>query len=78
MKATLSRAKEVTLDHFIFISDSKSLVDACKGEQGASYFHTIVSDCVELCKHFDYLKIVIVRRSANSMAHVLATHYTHV
>lgn len=50
LRAALTWAKELALDHCIFRSDSKLLVDAYKGEQGASYFHTIVSDCVELCK----------------------------
>lgn len=74
LKTALSWEKELSLDHCIFESDSKSLVDACKRDHGVSYFHTIVSDCVELCKHFDYVQIVFVRRSANSVAHVLATH----
>lgn len=74
MKEALSWAKEVGLDWCVFESDSKQLVDACNGQQGASYFHTIVSDCVESCKHFDHVLISFVRRSANSVAHLLAIH----
>lgn len=58
LKEALSWVKSLALEHCIFESDSMSLVKACKGDQGASYFHTIVLDCVELCKHFIMCKLI--------------------
>lgn len=74
LREALLWARELGLDQCIFESDCKSLVDACNGGTGASYFHTIVLDCIELCKHFNNVLIQFVCRSANSVAHVLATH----
>lgn len=68
--------KELKYDYCIFESDSQQLVNACNDEEGASYFHTIVSDCVDLCKHFNHVLVQFVRRSANGVAHLLATHST--
>ncbi|XP_074344569.1 uncharacterized protein LOC141683717 [Apium graveolens] len=74
LKEALLWAKDLKLDHCIFEADSKNLVEACKWRKGVSYFHTIVSDCIELCKHFNHVRISFVGRSVNSVAHVLATH----
>lgn len=74
LKEALSWAKELQLDWWVFETDSRQLLDACKGKQGAGYFHTIVSDCVGLCKNFDQVLISFVHRSVNSVAHCLATH----
>lgn len=74
LKEALSWVKELNYDYCVFESDSKQLVDACNGQEGESYFHTIVSDCVDLCKHFNHVLVQFVRRSANGVAHLLATH----
>lgn len=74
LKTTLLWAKSLDLDHCLFESGCKGLVDACNGDKGESYFHTIVLDCLELCKHFDHCKIAFVSRSANKVVHLLATY----
>lgn len=74
LRNALSWVQSLQYDCCIFESDSKLLVDACKGLDGASYFHTIVSDCIDLCKHFNHVIVQNVRRSANGVAHLLATH----
>lgn len=74
MKEALSWSKQLSLDHCIFESDSKVLVEACKENRGESYFHTIVSDCVQLSKHFEHVQIVFASRSVNKVAHLLATY----
>lgn len=56
----------------VFETDSKQLADACRNVQGASYFHTIVSDYVDYYKHFENVLVQFVRRSANVVAHKLA------
>ena len=38
-----------------FELDTKLVVDACKGTNEKSFFHTIIDDCIELSKHFDAL-----------------------
>lgn len=37
----------------IFEANAKMLVDVGKGGKERSYFYTIVTDCVELFKHFE-------------------------
>ncbi|XP_074364695.1 uncharacterized protein LOC141705705 [Apium graveolens] len=74
IKEALFWAKSLGSDYCIFESDSQQLIEACKGKQGASYFHTIVSDIIDLSKYFDHVLFNLVRRSANSVAHLLATH----
>lgn len=73
LRAALIWAKELGLDQCVFESDWKNLVNAYKQELGDSYFHTLVSDCVASCEHFDNVQIVFARRSANCVAHVLVT-----
>lgn len=51
-------------------------MEQATGEDGASYFHTIVSDCIDLCKHFNHVIVQFVRGSANGVTHLLATHST--
>ncbi|XP_074342828.1 uncharacterized protein LOC141680525 [Apium graveolens] len=74
LREALSRLKGLNYDYCIFESDSKLLVEACKGGDGVSYFHTIVSDCIDLFKHFNHVIVQDMRRSANAVAHLLATH----
>lgn len=47
-------------------------MDALSGKHANSYFDTIVSDCVELIKHFEDVLVIFAYRSANNAAHVLA------
>ncbi|XP_063941456.1 uncharacterized protein LOC135149621 [Daucus carota subsp. sativus] len=49
------------------------LVDAVNGRSGQSYFHTIVDDCKDILKHFSEVLVVFSSRSANTVAHLLAT-----
>ncbi|XP_074337198.1 uncharacterized protein LOC141674388 [Apium graveolens] len=72
LKEALAWAKSLGLKKCIFETDSKLLADACKGEQGRSYFHTIVLDCIQFFKHFDEMLVQFVHRSANEVAHTLA------
>lgn len=55
LKGALSWTRDLGIDYCIFESDSQQLVEAYNGKQGASYFHTIVSDSIELSKHFDHV-----------------------
>lgn len=66
--------KGLSLDFCRFETDSILLVEACKGDDGVSYFHTIVLDCIDLCKHFDHVLVQYMHRSANGVAHLLSTH----
>ncbi|KAL8093405.1 hypothetical protein AgCh_035325 [Apium graveolens] len=77
LKEALTWVKDLGFRRCVFETDSKLLADACKGEQGRSYFHTIVWDCIQLFKHFDEVLVQFVHRSANAVAHVLAraTHF---
>lgn len=75
LKESLSWVKELNYDYCVFEYDSKQLVDTCNGQEGESYFHTIVSDCVVLCKHFNHVLVQFVGRSANGVAHLLANHF---
>lgn len=72
LKEALTWVKELQLSHCIFQSDSKLLVNACKGMTGEAYFDTIVRDCVFLLKHINQVQLEFVYRSANSVAHCLA------
>lgn len=46
---------------------------ACNGRYGDAYFDTIVSDRKLELKHFDHMLVEFVDRSANCVAHLLAT-----
>ncbi|KAL8102066.1 hypothetical protein AgCh_026811 [Apium graveolens] len=72
LKEALSWAKDLGFQKCSFETDAKLLVNACKGEHGRSYFHTIVKDCVNYFKHFDQVLVDFVSRSANDVVHVLA------
>lgn len=72
LKEALAWVKQLGFKKCIFETDAKMVVDACKGTQGRSYFHTIVLDCVESFKHFDAVLVEYVHRSANVVAHTLA------
>ena len=52
-------------------------MDACRGSKGRSPFHTTVSDCIDLFKHFRNVLVQFVHRSVSKVAHVLAraTHF---
>ena len=72
LKEALSWVKKMGIKKCVFATDAKQLSDACQQSQGESYFHTIVLDCVDYCKHFDSVLIEFTHRSANGVAHVLA------
>ena len=69
--------KKLRMDFCEFETDSQVLATACYGEDGNSYFHTIVSYCKLELKHFKHVLVKFVFRSANSVAHLLAqtAHY---
>lgn len=48
-------------------------MQACKNPNGALYFHTIISDCVEDLKHIDHVLIDFFYQSTNRVAHLLAS-----
>lgn len=56
----------------VFETDSKQVVDACKGGAGKSNFHSIVAECVEVCQHLDEVQVHFIYKSANIVAHTLA------
>ncbi|KAL8125864.1 hypothetical protein AgCh_013243 [Apium graveolens] len=72
LKEVFSWTKRHGFTRCVFETDCKSLADACNGGSGRSYFHSIVSDCVELFNHFDDVIVQFVHRSANAVAHLLA------
>lgn len=72
LKEALSWVKDLDYRRCIFETDAKALADACKGVQGRAYFHSIVLDCIELCKHYDVVLVDFVHKSANVIAHSLA------
>ncbi|WOH11565.1 hypothetical protein DCAR_0831054 [Daucus carota subsp. sativus] len=72
LKEILSWTKQHGFTRCVFETDSKLLVDACNGSSGRSYFHIIVSECVDLIKHFENVLVRFVHRSANEVAHMLA------
>lgn len=71
LKEVLSWMKTHGFTNCIFETDSKLLADACNGSVGRSYFHSIVTDCTELLKHFENVLVRFVPRSANEVAHLL-------
>ncbi|XP_074352565.1 uncharacterized protein LOC141691704 [Apium graveolens] len=60
LKEALSWLKDKGLSKCIFETDSQLLARACKGVYGRSYFHSIVSDCVELFKQFSEVLVSFV------------------
>ncbi|KAL8119392.1 hypothetical protein AgCh_016783 [Apium graveolens] len=72
LKETLSWVKEFGYRKCVFVTDAKALADACKTVQGRTYFHSIVSGCIDLFKHYDEVLVEFVHRSANAVAHSLA------
>ncbi|XP_074354386.1 uncharacterized protein LOC141693256 [Apium graveolens] len=72
LKEALLWTKRLGFRSCIFETDAKTVVEAIKAIKGCSYFHTIVSDCVELLKHFDNVQVDFIHRSANGVAHTLA------
>ena len=78
LKAALSWVKDLGYKKCIFETDAKTLADTCKGIHRRTYFHSIVSSCVEMFKHYEEVLVEFVHRSANEVAHTLAraTHST--
>ena len=72
LKELMTWTKKCGYTRCVFETDSKLLADAYNGGTGNSYFHSIVSDCIELSKHFDSVLVQFVHRSANEGAHLLA------
>ncbi|XP_074342485.1 uncharacterized protein LOC141680056 [Apium graveolens] len=77
LKEALSWIKQTGYMYCIFETDAKLIADACKELKGIAYFHTIVSDCLKLFKHFENVLFDFVSRSANGVTHKLAraTHF---
>lgn len=48
-------------------TDANILADECHGAYGRSYFHTIVTNCVEYFKRVDNVLVEFVHRSANGV-----------
>ncbi|KAL8132597.1 hypothetical protein AgCh_008176 [Apium graveolens] len=72
LKEALLWVKQIGYMYCIFETDLKLLADAYKQLNGIAYFHTIVSDCLELFKHFENVLVEFVCRFANEVAHKLA------
>lgn len=53
-------------------TDSRVLVQACKGKVGEAIFGTIVGDCIELLKNINPVLVKFTYCSANSVVHALA------
>ena len=47
-------------------------MDTCRESKGRSPFHTIVSDCIDLFKHFRHVLVQFVHKFTDEVAHVLA------
>lgn len=60
-------------------TDPKLLVDACNGSPRRSYLHfiVIVSECIELFKHFENVLVQFVYRFTNEDAHLLVISQTY-
>ncbi|XP_074360438.1 uncharacterized protein LOC141700630 [Apium graveolens] len=72
LKEALSWVKQHGFKCSVFETDSKLLAEACNGNPGRSYFHSIIVDCVELFKHFEKVLLCFVPRFANEVAYLLA------
>lgn len=72
-KEALSWVKSLGMQCCMFETDSKVLAMACKNQEGESFFHTIVFTYKQLLKHFGHVLVDYMYRSANCVAHVLAT-----
>lgn len=70
-KGDTAWAKDKGFRKCIVETDSQVLARASKGGNRKSYFHTIVSDCIDLVKHFDELLVCFIHKSANGEAHAL-------
>ncbi|XP_074360145.1 uncharacterized protein LOC141700235 [Apium graveolens] len=73
LKEAVSWVRLLGFQYCRFETDSQVLVWAIKGQSGESYFHTIVSQCVNELKHIDQVLVDFVYRSANGVAHLLAS-----
>ncbi|KAL8115417.1 hypothetical protein AgCh_022054 [Apium graveolens] len=60
------------INRCVFETDCKGLVDAIHGQNDMSVFGLLVEDCKDLLKHFEEMFVIFVRRSGNSVEHVLA------
>ena len=73
LKEAIAWIKSLNLKCCSFETDSQVLAHACNGQSGESNFHTIVSDCIKDLKHIDQVLVDFVYRSANRVAHLLAS-----
>lgn len=74
MKEALSWLTKRRGQGCIIETDSQVLVTACNGNPGEAMYGTIVGDCIQLLKHINPVLLRFVYRSANRVAHVLATY----
>lgn len=74
LKKAVSKDKNLSLDYYIFETDSKVLVEACNGKQHQAYFDTILLDYIDLYKHFDQVLIDFVYRLVNRLEHLSSQH----
>ncbi|XP_074377883.1 uncharacterized protein LOC141719404 [Apium graveolens] len=72
LKKALSWVKEVGYQRCVFETDAKTVVDAYKSGEGNTYFHLIISGCIDIGKHYDEVLVEFVHRSANGVVHALA------
>lgn len=72
LKKALSWVKEVGYQRCVFETDAKTVVDAYKSGEGNTYFHSIISGCIDIGKHYDEVLVEFVHKSANGVAHALA------
>lgn len=72
LKETIKLVLEIGFTRCTFETDAKLLAEACKQVKGKSYFHIIVSDCIDLFKHFENVLVKFVCKYASEFAHKLA------
>lgn len=71
-KEALSWIIKLRYGNCVFETDSKTLVQACNGASGDSFFGTIVDDCTYLLKHINHVLVRFGFRYANRVTHELA------
>lgn len=72
LQEAISWVKKLGLQCCIFETNSQVIVGACNGQYGASYYHTIVANCLLNSKHFHNVLVLFAYQSTNRAAHLLA------
>ena len=79
MREALSWIKKKAWDKVTIETDCVTVVQALRSSISMySYFGSLISECKSLWNDVKNIKILFVKRSANSVAHVLARAFCHV